>query len=266
VRRLHDLVADTVANRLFRAMRVTEVSKRGPSREISLTSITPRVTSWTPGDKIEVRFTEDGLTMRTYTPFRWDNITGDTAILVYLHGAGPGSAWAQGVAAGDAVQIVGPRRSMDLTRFTSAPIIVGDETSVGLRVAWTAAHPNLEPVRDNFELGANSPTALRALGLEPVRVTREESDGHLPVLVEHVVAATAEHRESPLGAVSVTPWLARRRRRASLNPSWHLMRRRAGTRSARRSPGFRSHARWVESRRGIVEVRFGRRASRNEGR
>jgi hypothetical protein len=85
---------------------------------------------------------------------------------------------------------------MDLTRFTSAPIIVGDETSVGLRVAWTAAHPNLEPVRDNFELGANSPTALRALGLEPVYVTREESDGHLPVLVEHVAAA-AEHREVP---------------------------------------------------------------------
>ena len=196
MRRLHDLVADTVANRLFRAMRVTEVSMRGPLREISLTSITPRVTSWTPGDKIQVRVTEDGLTMRTYTPFRWDNATGDTAILVYLHGAGPGSAWAQGVAAGDAVQIVGPRRSMDLTRFTSAPIIVGDETSVGLRVAWTATHPNLEPVRDNFELGANSPTALRALGLEPVYVTREESDGHLPVLVEHVAAA-AEHREVP---------------------------------------------------------------------
>jgi ferric-chelate reductase (NADPH) len=196
--RLHDLVADTVANRLFRAMRVTQVSDQGPFREISLTSITPRVTSWTPGDKIQVRVAGDGLTMRTYTPVRWENTTGDTTILVYLHGAGPGSAWAQNVAAGDAAQIVGPRRSIDLTRFTSAPIFVGDETSVGLRVAWTAAHPNLEPVRDNFELDANGPTALRALGLEPVHVTREESDGHLPVLVEHVVAAAAEHRESPL--------------------------------------------------------------------
>jgi len=52
-------------------------------------------------------------------------------------------------------------------------------------------------VRDIFELGANSPTALRALGLEPVHVTREETDRHLPVLVEHVAAA-AEHHESPL--------------------------------------------------------------------
>jgi hypothetical protein len=69
-----------------------------------------------------------------------------------------------------------------------------------------------------------------------------------------------------VGAASVTPWLARRRRRASLNPSWHLMRRRVGMRSARRSRGFRSDARWVESRRGIVQARFGRRASRNEGR
>src|ERR1700730_83372 len=112
-------------------MPATEVSKRGPLREISLTSITPRVTSWTPCDKIQVRVAEDGLAMHTYTPVRWENTTGDATILVYLHGAGPGSAWGQGVAAGDAVQIVGPRRSMDLTRFTSALIFVGDETSVG---------------------------------------------------------------------------------------------------------------------------------------
>jgi len=189
---LRDLVADTVSNQLFRAMRVTQVFNRGPFREISLTS----VTSWTPGDKIQVRVAGDGLTMRTYTPVRWENTTGDTTILVYLHGAGPGSAWAQDVAAGDTVQVVGPRRSLDLTRFTSAPIFVGDETSVGLRVAWTAAHPNLEPVRDIFEVGANSPAALRALGLAPVHFTREESDRHLPVLVEHVAAA--EHHESPL--------------------------------------------------------------------
>jgi NADPH-dependent ferric siderophore reductase len=195
---LQDLVSDTVSNRLFRAMRVTQASHQGPFREISMTTVTSGVSSWTPGDKIQVRVPGGGLTMRTYTPVRWDKSNGDTTILVYLHGGGPGSAWAEAVAAGDTVQIVGPRRSIDLTRFTSAPIFVGDETSVGLRVAWTAAHPNLEPVRDNFELGANSPTALRALGLDPVHVTREETDGHLPVLVEHVVAAAAEHHESPL--------------------------------------------------------------------
>jgi hypothetical protein len=37
--RLHDLVADTVSNRLFRTMRVTQVSDLGPFREISLTSL-----------------------------------------------------------------------------------------------------------------------------------------------------------------------------------------------------------------------------------
>jgi ferric-chelate reductase (NADPH) len=192
--RLQELVLDTVSNRLFRTMRVTQVSERGPFREISLTSIA----SWTPGDKIQLRVARDGLTMRTYTPVRWDNTTGDTTILSYLHGAGPGSAWAQNVAADDSVQVVGPRRSIDLRRFTSAPIFVGDETSVGLRVAWTAAHPNLHPVRDIFELGADSPTAIRALGLEPMLVAREETDGHLPALVEHVAAAAAEHHESPL--------------------------------------------------------------------
>jgi NADPH-dependent ferric siderophore reductase len=192
--RLHDLVADTVSNRLFRAMRVTKVSDLGPFREISLTS----VASWTPGDKIQLRVARDGLTMRTYTPVRWDNTTGATTILSYLHGAGPGSAWAQNVAADDSVQVVGPRRSIDLSRFSSAPIFVGDETSVGLRMAWTAAHPNLHPVRDIFELGADSPTALGALGLEPMLITREETDDHLPVLVEQVVATAAEHYESPL--------------------------------------------------------------------
>jgi NADPH-dependent ferric siderophore reductase len=195
---VRDLVADRVSNRLFRTMRVTQISDRGPFREISLTSVTPRDTSWTPGDKIQIRVAGDGLTMRTYTPVRCENTSGDTTILVYLHGAGPGSAWAQGVAAGDTVQAFGPRRSLDLTSVTSAPIFVGDETSLGLRVAWTAAHPNLEPVRDVFELGANTSAALRAFGLEPVHVTREETDGHLPVLVEHVAAAAAEHHESPL--------------------------------------------------------------------
>jgi hypothetical protein len=29
-------------------------------------------------------------------------------------------------------------------------------------------------------------------------VTRDETDGHLPALVEHVVATAAEHHESPL--------------------------------------------------------------------
>jgi hypothetical protein len=63
--RLQDLVADTVSNRLFRTMRVTQVAERGPFREISLTS----VAAWTPGDKIQLRVARDGLTMRTYT--RW---------------------------------------------------------------------------------------------------------------------------------------------------------------------------------------------------
>jgi ferric-chelate reductase (NADPH) len=196
--RLHDLVADTVSSRLFRAMQVTQVTDRGPFREIDLTSVTPRVTSWTPGDKIQVRVAEEGLTMRTYTPFRWDNTTSTASILVYLHGSGPGSAWAQRAAAGNTVQVFGPRRSIDLTRFTSAPIFVGDETSVGLRLAWTAAHPDLQPACDSCELGDSSAIAVRALGLDPVHITREEADGHLPVLVEHVVAAASEHRESPL--------------------------------------------------------------------
>jgi NADPH-dependent ferric siderophore reductase len=92
-----------VSNRLFRTMRVTQVSQRGPFREISLTS----VASWTPGDKIQLRVARDGLTMRTYTPVRWDNTTGDTTILSYLHGAGPGSPWAQNAAADDSVQVIG---------------------------------------------------------------------------------------------------------------------------------------------------------------
>jgi hypothetical protein len=82
---LRNLVADTVSSRLFRAMRVTQISDRGPLREISLTSVTPRDTSWTPGDKIQVRVAGDGLTMRTYAPVRWESSTaGDTTRLSLL--------------------------------------------------------------------------------------------------------------------------------------------------------------------------------------
>jgi hypothetical protein len=45
--RLRDLVADTVSGRLFRTMRVTQVSDRGLFREITLTT----VTSWTPATR-----------------------------------------------------------------------------------------------------------------------------------------------------------------------------------------------------------------------
>jgi hypothetical protein len=40
---LRDLVADRMSNRLFRAMRVAQISDRGPFREISLTSEAPLV-------------------------------------------------------------------------------------------------------------------------------------------------------------------------------------------------------------------------------
>jgi NADPH-dependent ferric siderophore reductase len=153
--RLQDLVADTVSNRLFHAMRVTQVSDRGPFREISLTSVTPRVSSWTPGDKTQVRVPGGGLTMRTYTPVRWENTSGDTTILVYLHGAGPGSAWAQTVAADDSVQVVGPRRSIDLRRFTSAPIFV-----VGLGVG-DRRRDHITPTTNRFRESASHLRHLR---------------------------------------------------------------------------------------------------------
>jgi NADPH-dependent ferric siderophore reductase len=162
-------VADLAADRLFRAAEVAEVVEHDPTfRTIRLVGDELRGVTWTPGQKLQVRI--EGFTNRTYTPTRWDPETGETEVLAFVHGDGPGSDLLRGLAAGDACQFFGPRGSIDLTSVGPSPMLVGDETSFGLALAW--ANGVGGPVRHGFE-SQDPPAAaavLAAVGIEGAEV------------------------------------------------------------------------------------------------
>jgi NADPH-dependent ferric siderophore reductase len=151
-----------------------------------------RGAAWTPGDKVQIFL--PGVGMRTYTPTRWDGEAGETEFVIYLHGESPGARWAHQVAAGDAVQLFGPRGSLPVGRGSRA-IVFGDETSVGLAVANGAAERAVLEVSDAAETGG----VLRALGLTGVTVIGRESDGsHHPALVDALASAAPAGAAAPL--------------------------------------------------------------------
>jgi ferric-chelate reductase (NADPH) len=94
-----------------------------------------RTHTWHPGQKIQLVLSQESYLMRTYTPISWDNFSGHSKILVYLHGDAPGANWASRVQVGDHISMLPPRNSIDLLEIASPTLCIGDETSIGLAKA-----------------------------------------------------------------------------------------------------------------------------------
>jgi NADPH-dependent ferric siderophore reductase len=96
--------------------------------------------SASPDDHIKLIFGEvDGApVMRDYTPRRFDNAGETLAVDFALHDdAGPATAWAMAVKAGDTLQIGGPRGSAIIPDVFDWYLMIGDETAlpaIGRRV------------------------------------------------------------------------------------------------------------------------------------
>jgi len=93
---------------------------------------------WHPGDCVKLRTHDDHL--RSYTPFDWDESAGRIRLLRGGRAIGPGTHFLSTLSIGAQVQLLGPKKSVDLN-FERAPIIVGDETALGLCGAWAGSHP-----------------------------------------------------------------------------------------------------------------------------
>ena len=173
---------------IFRIAQVVEVSAPAPSfRRITLAGDALRDVGWQPGDKLQVFLS--GVGTRAYTPMLWDAALGRTALLVYVHGASPGAAWARDAAVGDRVQLFGPRRSIATDGQTSI-LVFGDETSIGLVCALSQARDGAQ-VSAVLEASrpAEAESALRTLGVEARLVQRTASDQHLSEVGEHLRSA-----------------------------------------------------------------------------
>lgn len=84
---------------------------------------------FTPGQKVE--FPVSHTAFRHYTPTRFDSARGLFEVLFYLHGSGPGSAWAAQLKAGDEALVLGPDSRFGLDDGEKH-VLLGDETSIGL--------------------------------------------------------------------------------------------------------------------------------------
>ncbi len=93
-----------------------------------------RGVTWTPGEKVQIAMASVFET-RTYTPFEWDKDRGQTRILGFLHGDGPGCVWLRNAKAGDTCDVLGPRHSLNVRKLEGSVAFFGDETSLGLAYA-----------------------------------------------------------------------------------------------------------------------------------
>ena len=146
---------------------------------------------WQPGDRISLRTPEDEL--RNYTPFDWDRNAGRVRLLGVGLASGPGTRYLSALTVGAPVQLLGPKRSVKLD-FAHAPIIVGDETVLGLCAAWNGAHPQ-EPATVLLEAADKDrcEAAAQAIGVVPTHVV-----GDRDALVATVLDAIRADPAAPL--------------------------------------------------------------------
>ena len=139
--------------------------------------------AWMPGQKVQITIGAS-LSTRTYTPIDWDASKGETLILVYAHGPGPGSRWVQSLQVGDICDVFGPRASLDLARLKGPVVVFGDETSFGLSIALSGQQ-RTEPVDHLFEVNAQerARSALKPFDLSNIEVfLRTPDDDHLSAI------------------------------------------------------------------------------------
>jgi ferric-chelate reductase (NADPH) len=151
-----------------------------------------REVAWTAGEKIQISLGGTFAT-RTYTPTEWDATKGQTHILAYAHGEGPGSDWVRSARVGDRFHLFGPRPSVDVEQMPGGTVLFGDETSLGLALALSAQHRD-NPPRLVFEVNSASETArvLDEIGLPNAQVIeRDAEDGHFERVVQALEGASA---------------------------------------------------------------------------
>ncbi|MGC2290015.1 MAG: siderophore-interacting protein [Thermoplasmata archaeon] len=149
-------------------------------RVITLAGAGLRDARWVPRQKIQI--TVERGANRTYTPFEWDSVQGETRILAFSEGQGPGAVWATKVHVGDACRFSGPRRSLDLSGLGRSTFLFGDETSFGLALALRTTIAPSDTVALLFEVSSveESERAWQAFGGPSVPlVRRTDADAHL---------------------------------------------------------------------------------------
>jgi NADPH-dependent ferric siderophore reductase len=163
-------------------------------RLVALAGDALRGVDWTPGQKVQLML--GGWVQRTYTPLSWDAGGGVLELLAYVHGDGPGAAWARALAVGASCAVFGPRSSLDLQRLARPALLFGDETSFGLAHALRFTQATATGVSLLLEVNAKrvSSAVLDAIGISGAHlVERGSGEDHLNEVRELATRLVATH-------------------------------------------------------------------------
>lgn len=183
------LIERTVTRLLMRPARVSAVAGLSEHfRLIDFAGEALKGASWSPGDKVQIKL-GGGFLTRTYTPIVWDGVTGETRILTYRNGAGPGSEWAGATTPGDERPLFGPHASIDLENLPASTLLFGDETSLGLAIALERSGDAAARRHYVFEVNDRDESAgiLHRFGLQATLFQRQPDDGHSDELIRAIL-------------------------------------------------------------------------------
>ena len=163
-------------------------------RLVTLAGDDLRGVDWTPGQKVQLML--GGWVQRTYTPLSWDANGGVVELLAYVHGEGPGAAWARELVAGASCAVFGPRSSLDLQRLARPALLFGDETSFGLAHALRFTQARAAGVHLVLEVSSKqvSSSVLDAIAVAGAHlVERSSGDEHLSEVRELATRLVETH-------------------------------------------------------------------------
>lgn len=163
-------------------------------RLVALAGAALRGVDWTPGQKVQLML--GGWVQRTYTPLSWDSTGGVLELLAYVHGEGPGAAWARALVVGASCSVFGPRSSLDLQRLARPAVLFGDETSFGLAHALRFTQASATGVSVVLEVTSKpvSSAVLDAIGISGAHlIERSPGDEHLNEVRALATRLVADH-------------------------------------------------------------------------
>jgi ferric-chelate reductase (NADPH) len=195
---LPGFVTNTIEKLFLRPAVVSRVSDlAGHFRIVQLSGDSLKGEAWKPGQALRVYL--GNLTARTYTPISWNSVIGCAELLIFLHGNGPGSAWASSVRCGDLCKLTRLQNSLDFDAIDAPPIFFGDETSIGAAHALNFAINREQRSSFVFEVSSlvESEEVIRAIDLPNAKlVQKERNDEHLEEVEDNLLRASSRSEDA----------------------------------------------------------------------
>jgi ferric-chelate reductase (NADPH) len=152
---------------------------------------------WIPGQKVQFHLGK--LKTRTYTPISWDPLEGTSQFIMFLHGNGPGSEWAESLKRDTLCNLIGPRSSLNFAEIAQDSIFFGDETSIAAAVALHRSRKETQQDHYVFEVSSSVESAevLQRVGLPNAKIVKKVPDFSHLAEVEQTLIDNASRLAAP---------------------------------------------------------------------